>query len=483
MDPKYFKSKNPQVLMKAVQQVVNSDRGCVAKRQMQTGVDYYNYKHEILNYRLFWVDNEGVVHEETNRSNIKIVHPYFTELTDQQVQYLLSNPVEFKSETEGLETYLQEYIDEDFQLMLQEALEGAVCKGYEFVYVKKTDKRVEFNVADSLKCVEIYDNELNRIAIVRYYDVDVYKDGRTIRVTKAELWNDQETWYFMVNPETRNYELDSHEEINPRPHQILKDDAGKLYGKGYGFIPFLRLDNNKAKISGLAPVKALIDDYDLMACALSNNLQDFDQPFIAVRGYNCDDLKGLLNNLKARGTVGTGEDGGLDIHTVDIPVEARKAKLNVDREAIYKFGMGFDSSQVGDGNITNVVIQSRYSLLDLKCNKAEVRLRKLIKSMLKIIIDDINERNSKNYSVNDVEIVITRDTTVNEKELVEQEKLKADTQQVLISNLVLAANRIDDETVLKRMCDILEIDYEEVNKSLATQDYVSEFDKDSEPDE
>jgi hypothetical protein len=73
--------------------------------------------------------------------------------------------------------------------------------------------------------------------------------------------------------------------------------------------------------------------------------------------------------------VGVSESGGIDVITTNIPVEARKAKLDIDKEAIYKFGMGFDSSQTGDGNITNVVIKSRYSLLDLKCNKVEVRLR------------------------------------------------------------------------------------------------------------
>ena len=37
--------------------------------------------------------------------------------------------------------------------------------------------------------------------------------------------------------------------------------------------------------------------------------------------------------------------------------------------------MGFDPTKVGDGNITNVVIQSRYTLLDLKANALEKRLK------------------------------------------------------------------------------------------------------------
>jgi uncharacterized SAM-dependent methyltransferase len=133
--------------------------------------------------------------------------------------------------------------------------------------------------------------------------------------------------------------------------------------------------------------------------------------------------------------------------------------------------MGFDSSQVGDGNITNVVIQSRYSLLDFKCNKAEIRLRKLIKRMLKLIIADINRRFNTNYHTDDLEIIITRSTIFNEKEIEEREKIKAERKQVEIDNLLNAATRLDDESVLEYICNVLELDYEEVQQRLEQQDY------------
>lgn len=483
MDSKYFQSDNPAVLAKVVQQAVYSDRNASYKTKMKEGVDYYEYKHDILNYRFFYADNEGKIHEETSRSNIKISHAYFTELTDQEVQYLLSNPVEFLTETDGLKEYLPEYLDEDFQLTLQEVLEGSIQKGYDFVYVKKTDQKVVFNHADSLKIIEIYDADFNLTAIIRYYDTDIFQDGRMVRVTRAELWNDEKTWYF-INGGTLNqtFKLDETVEANPMYHEtLINQDNGEVIGKGFGYIPFFRLDNNKAKTSGLAPVKNLIDDYDLMACALSNNLQDFDQPFFAVKNFSGDNYETMINNLRSRGAVGVGSDGGIDVHTVDIPVEARKAKLEVDKEGIYKFGMGFDSSQTGDGNITNVVIQSRYSLLDLKCNKAEVRLRRLIKQMLEVIIQDINERHGKAFKASDIEIKITRATMVNETEVKEREKVEEETKQLQIANILTAANRFDDETVLKKLCEVLDLEFAEIKGILETQDYGQNIDADSDP--
>lgn len=483
MDPKYFLSQDPKILATAVKQAVNSDRTASYKRKMRKGVDYYQYKHDILHFRLFYMDNEGKVHEETSRSNIKIPHGYLTELIDQKVQYLLSNPVEIKTEQKGLQELLDQYIDEDFQLMLQELVEGGSQKGYEFVYTNLGEDRLSFQVADSLKVIEIYDADYNLIAIIRYYDTDIYQDGKTVRVTRSELWDSEKVWYFISEGGyLQNFKLDPKVEVNPLYHDTrLNPETKEAYGRSIGnalgvadFIPFLRYDNNKYQTTDLDPIKPLIDDYDLMACALSNNLQDFDQPFFAVKGFNGDSYEQLINNLRSRGAVGVGDNGGLDVHTVNIPVEARKAKLTVDKEGIYKFGMGFDSSQVGDGNVTNVVIQSRYTLLDLKCNKAEIRLRKIIKQMLELIVADINQRNNTAYDTSDLEIIITRDTMIDETEVEEREKTKAERKQIEIDNILNAAVRLDDETVLKYICEVFDLDYEEVQKLLDEQDYEEE---------
>ncbi len=61
----------------------------------------------------------------------------------------------------------------------------------------------------------------------------------------------------------------------------------------------------------MKPIKALIDDYDLMNCFLSNNLQDFAEAMYVVSGFQGDDLSKLRQNVKAKKVVGTGSDGGI----------------------------------------------------------------------------------------------------------------------------------------------------------------------------
>lgn len=473
MDIKYLKSDNPSVLSRFIDDAVKTDRQSPIKEKMSEGLKYYDYKHDILKFRLFYYNEDGNLVEETNRSNIKIPHAFFTEQVDQKVQYLLSNPVEFETADTELKTYLEEYIDDDFQLMLQEMVEGASKKAYEFAYVyRATSGKLLFKVADSRKVVVIYDDMNEVIAIIRYYDTDITKDNRKVTVTKAELWDTEKTWFFVSSSDYNNrFILDESQEINPRFHQVVEDSDGNLLGKGFGYIPFLKLSNNKNEKTDLEPIKALIDDYDLMACALSNNLVDFDHPIYAVKGYGKDNLDELVTNLRTKRTVGVSQDGGIDVKTVDIPVTARKTKLETDKEAIYKFGMAFDSSQVGDGNITNIVIKSRYSLLDLKCNKTEIRLRAFIKQLLDIIILDINERYHKSFKRQQVEVVITRSTLINQTDNAETEKVEAETKGQLIQNLLDVAPYLDDESLLKKICTVQDLDYDEVVQRLGSQDF------------
>ena len=462
--------------LKNLAELINKERISKIKAKAREGIKYYKGNHEINNYRLFYYDSNGMLKEDTYRSNIKIQHQFHTELVDQKVQYLLSNPIEVITEEEELQELLKEYVTEDFQELLQNALEGASNKGKEYVYAYvDSSNKINFQIADSLNVIPVYD-ELNNYklkCIVRYYDTEIQDKDKKATITKAEIWTDKDVAYYVKDENSNDFKLDGSVKPNPRPHITLEDEKAFYHGGSLGYIPFFKLQNNKYEKTDLEPIKALIDDYDLMACSLSNNLQDFQEAIYVVRGYPGDNLDELTTNLKTKKTIGVDESGGIDVKTIDIPHEARKVKLELDKESIYKFGMGFNSSQMGDGNITNVVIKSRYALLDLKCNKAEVRLRKLIRQLLKVIVEDINKRFNKAYNYRDIEINIVRETMVNENDIVANEKLEAETKGQLIDNLLSSSARLDDDTVLKELCNILEFDYEEVKGNLEKQEIKS----------
>ena len=106
-----------------------------------------------------------------------------------------------------------------------------------------------------------------------------------------------------------------------------------------------------------------------MASSLSNNLIDFDTPIHVVKGFQGNDLTKLQQNLKTKKIIGVDEDGDVEIKTVDIPYQARQAKLELDEKNIYRFGMGLNMSGLKDTSATtNIAIKAMYSLLELRAN-------------------------------------------------------------------------------------------------------------------
>ena len=299
--------------------------------------------------------------------------------------------------------------------------------------------------------------------VVFWYVDRINKKKKEIK--RIQVW-DKENIYFFTQDSRNHIEPDPDAERNPRPHTIHTDAKGKKFGKGFGFIPFWRLDNGKKQFSGLKPIKALIDDYDLMACSLSNNLQDFTDALYVVSGYQGTNLDEMIQNVKAKKHIGVDDNGSVDIKTVDIPHEARSVKLDLDEKNIYRFGMGFNSAQVGDGNITNIVIKSRYALLDLKCNKLQLRLKQFLRKLIQVVLDEINGEDGTDYQMKDVYFNFEREIMTNASDNATIELTDAQKQQVQITTLLSLNNILDDETIIQQICDILDLDYEEIKSKL-----------------
>lgn len=453
-------------ILKFIQEDISSKKKQLAK----VGQDYYEGKHDILNYKLYYFNADGQLVEDTTRSNIKIPHPFFTELVDQCVQYMLSGKEGYmKSDIPELQELLDEYFNdnEDFTSELSETIRGSKAKGFEYMYAYKNEEgQTAFQCADSMGVVEVdkkYTDD--NIDYVIYWYIDRIKDGKTIK--KVQVWDSTQVHYYVM-VEDGKLEKDESYKINPKPHSTYKmsNDPNKTYYENFGQIPFFRLDNNKKQISDLVTVKALIDDYDLMACGLSNNLQDASEYLVVVSGFQGDNLEELMQNVKTKKMIGVDEGGNLDYKAVDVPYEARKVKLELDEKNIYRFGMGFNSAQLGDGNITNIVIKSRYVLLDLKCDKLEIRLKQFLKKILKMILKEINELNKTDYQLKDVKIKFKREVMTNALDNAQIEQVQAQTKQIIINTLLGLAATLDDETIIQKICEVLDIDYEEIKGKL-----------------
>lgn len=450
-----------------IKQFIDNDHSSEKKQHAITGQRYYEGEHEILKYKLCYVDADGKLQEDQYRSNIRISHPFFTELVDQQVQYMLSGENGIvRSDIPELQEMLDTYFDDDFYSEVYELLTGAVSKGFEYMYAYKNEQgRTAFQCADSIGVVEVRAKDTDdKCEYFIYWYVDRVEKGQQ-KIKRIQVWDKSQVYFFVQDGEGK-IETDDTVSLNPAPHVIEVDTKGNKYGAELGYIPFFRLDNGRKQFSGLKPIKELIDDYDLMACSLSNNLQDFTDAIYVVAGFQGHNLDELIENVKVKKHIGVDADGSVDVKTVDIPYQARQTKLDLDEKNIYRFGMGFNSAQIGDGNITNIVIKSRYALLDLKCNKLEIRLRQFLRKILQIVLDEINEQNGTDYQMKDVKLEFEREVMTNAQDNAQIELTDAQKQEVQINNLLALSNVLDSETIIQQICDILDIDYEEIKDKL-----------------
>lgn len=452
-------------IIRFIQEDISSEK----KHHAQIGQRYYEGEHDIKNYRLFYYNADGVLQEDKNRSNIKISHPFFTELVDQAVQYMLSGDNEFiKSDDPKLQVELNKYFhdDENFLSELYELLTGCMSKGFEYMYAyKNADDRLAFECADSMGVIEVRakDTDSNTENVIYWYVDRVEKSNKKIK--RIQVWDKDNTYFYVQNDEGKLM-IDEDQEINPRPHVIYSKNGKDKYFENFGFIPFFRLDYCQKQYNALKPIKDIIDDYDLMSCGLSNNIQDASEYVVVVKGFQGDNMEELMQNVKTKKHIGVSDNGGIEFKTVEIPYQARKMKMDEDEKNIYRFGMGFNSAQMGDGNITNIVIKSRYALLDLKCNKLEIRLKQFLRKILKIVLDEINDKNNTDYQMKDVWFNFNREVMTNAQDNAQIEKTDAEKQQVQINTLLSLANVLDDETIVQNICDVLEISYEDIKGKL-----------------
>lgn len=455
-----------------IKKYIDRDRTSAKKKEARVGERYYNGDNDIRHYRIFYIDKDGNPQEDKTRSNIKKPSNFFKENVDETVNYFLSGDDRIvRSDDPILQSYLDEYFLDDFKDEFGDLLSYTIRQGKAWFYnYKNKEDRLSFRACGTLEIIQVeakYASDGKDHIIYYYPEHDITEDKI---VTKIQDWTDEYTVYY--EERDGQIKVDTYYEINPRPHIIYKDIKGNLTYETFGYIPFFEIDNNKMQTSDLKAIKEHIDDYDLMNCGLSNDLVDLSQGFYVVKGFQGDNLEELITNVRSRKFIGVDDGGDVDVKTVTIPYEARRTQMEIDEKNIYRFGFAFNSNNVGDGNITNIVIKSRYTLLDLKCEGLEKRAKKLLKRILEPVLDEINEVNGTGYTIKNVYFKFEREMITNEVDNATIELNKAQTKQTNITTLLNVATILGQEIVQEQVCAELDLDYEDIKDKLPKQETI-----------
>jgi SPP1 family phage portal protein len=236
------------------------------------------------------------------------------------------------------------------------------------------------------------------------------------KITHVQIWTPVQLIEF-------EYKIDSSgkvkiiKDITAKNHylEVLKyqDKEEEINPKSFGFVPFIPLINNKNCESDIENIKDLLDIYNEICTGFINNVRKFQEMLMKLKGYGGQDLEEFEKQLKEHRVIPVDENGDFDYLKVEIPVEARKTLLDIVKKNIFILGRGVDpESDFGGGNVTNVVIKSKYANLDMKNSDMEKQIRLFYRQVITMI--------NLYYSLDiDSEITFNRSQIFNEGEIID----------------------------------------------------------------
>ena len=401
-----------------IKDLINSDLGSEERQTKLDGIVYYRSKNDkIMDRKMEYTNEHNQKVEELNRSNNKVPSGFLKILVDQKVDYLVGKKPTITGDIDQFTEIVPDYHE-----MLQELSRESSKKTVEALYVY-VDEKGQFKYTDFAgeDLIFIYDtsHEKTLLGCIRYYSIQVIVGTDKVYRNKVE-WYDTEKVTFYMEQDDETYILDTDVLINPQYHwtTINTLEPDKERAVSFGMVPIIPLWNNSSRMSDLEPIKAQIDTYDVVVSDFANNIEDIQDALVVISGYEGTDADHVLSNLKDRKLVLVGENGGLDYKKIDIPTEAREKILDRLHTDIFTFGQGFDPNQVGGGSITNVVIKSRYTLLDLKSNRLETQLTMVFNKLMEFVNIYLVEIAKKKEIECGIEF--NRSMVMNESEKVEQ---------------------------------------------------------------
>ena len=105
-------------------------------------------------------------------------------------------------------------------------------------------------------------------------------------------------------------------------------------------------------------------------------------------------------------------------------------------------------------------------MLDLKCNKLEIRLKQFLRRILDIVLDEINKQNNTDFQQKDVYFDFQREVMTNAQDNAQIELTDAQTQQTTINTLLGLEDTLGNDLVVENICEVLDIDYESIKSRL-----------------
>lgn len=379
-------------LVDNIKKIIEDD---IKKKKEQKGrYLYYKRAKNISRGEIDIVDRDNRVRTIATKKRSEIYINYLRMLVDQKIDYLFAKDVTIESND-----YLSSYEVTD---MLQQMSFNASLDSTAWLHFYVNEElQLDWEYVLDREIIPIYDKHNKKIVeILRYYKISDEK-------IKVEHWTLTSMDTIILdtdfNTESRknypHYEIISH---------FKTGEVQSVEAKSLPFLPFIPLYNNRSKESEVEGIEGLLFLYADIASGVVDNIDKFQEAITKLKGFSSDPgaLEDAMKSMRIHKAVGIPLDGDVDMMKIEIPIEARAFILDLIKNAVFLIGKGMNPQQTGDGNITNVVLISRYSELDTKASNHERQIKKFYGQF----IDCLNSYYQSNLSS---DIILNRNMIVN----------------------------------------------------------------------
>ena len=433
-----------------INDLIKADASSQKKKNMVDGENYFFGHHDYLTHKnYYYVDGSPI--EYTQSANNKILSQFHTLLVLQKrdhikdVSYSVKEPEIVDSEkptpeenkqlsqSKELKELLTKLLGKRFNKQINRTIDGASNKGVEWLHPYINGKgEFTYTIVDGKQGIPIYDTQYQDrlIMFIRYYTYEAINPQKNETQTryKVEFWTDKDVTYWEQQFDG-TYMRDLFYNMNPAPHWTTSNTArpDEVKKHNWGRVPFIPVFNNPHGTTDLEKIKNRIDAIDKIESGWCNDLEDFQEMVYIVKnmqGMTDEERGGLteigkaMQQMKTQKMILVGSDGGVETLKADIPVDAKERFIALMRRGIFTIGQGVDPELVGDGNITNVVIQSRYAGLNMKCDSFLQELESALNEFMWFVVEWINRQYNKKFNYEDVLFTFKKAEIINQSEMI-----------------------------------------------------------------
>ena len=430
--------KSDRERMEFVLSAINNHKDSDLYKQAVIAKEYDAHRNvTIANFQKLLYTLNGKVIPDNYSPNYKLRSNFFANFITQETQYLLGNGVTLKKEENKAK--LGAGIDTRLQDAAHDALVGGVSYGF-----WNLDHLEVFDVTEFVPLLDEENGALR--SGIRFWQVCTSKP---LRATLFEP--DGFTQYIRRSGEEMMI-------LEPKRGYVAVEATSEIDGtellayQNYPGFPIIPMYGNRAKQSELVGQREAIDCYDLIKSGFANTVDDASVIYWTISNAGGMDEIDMARFKESMRRIGVGlvddDSAKAEAHTLTIPVEAREALLSRISDDLYRDFQMLDVTKLQGGQKTATEITAAYQSMDNKVDQFEYCVIDFLQALFKIVgIED--------------EPSFTRSKVTNQLE---------QTQMVL-----LAANYLDDETILNKLPWLTQEEVAEILKRKAAEDIERSF--------